>query len=177
MAEVKRMRIDQAVSTPESEFLQLVESEARWLNMRRLAEKPGDPPADQQDILMEAETDYLANARCAAGAYRRRFGDLALPNLPLRNLNQVKAYCEALRTACQVLQQHGQQAVVLGNALGLARHTLRTVSASAVGEERGPRTVAEAAAMQPVETEAVLEQWGSLIEACQRQVADGLSSE
>src|SRR5438132_8090554 len=112
MAEVKRARVDQMASSAEWELLGLIECEARWENMNHLSKQATPLSSRDEELLAEARADYLAGARCAAGAYRRRYGDTFLPNLPLQTLEQVREYCLALRSLCSIARQSGQERAV-----------------------------------------------------------------
>jgi hypothetical protein len=166
MAEVKRARVDQTAGSVEWEFLALIECEARWENLRYLSGQIPAQSPQEQEVLDEARADYLANARCAAGAYRRRFGELFLPNLPLQTLEQLREYCLAVRSLCLFARQNGQGRASVGDILVLARRSLAALGGLKNPFEPMPGSIQQAAQIPPLELDAVMGQFDEIVAAC-----------
>jgi hypothetical protein len=165
MAEVKRARVDQMATSAEWEFLGLIECEARWENMHHLSGQAAAGSPQQQELLDEARADYLAGARCAAGAYRRRFGELFVPNLPLQTLEQLKEYCLAVRSLCVIAQQSGQDRAAAGNILGLARRALAALGGPQA-QEAAPASIEQAANLPALELPVLIQHLDEIVIAC-----------
>jgi hypothetical protein len=166
MAEVKRARVDQMAASAEWELLGLMECEARWENLHYLSGEAAARSPEQQELLDEARADYLANARCAAGAYRRRYGELFVPNLPLQTLDQLKEYCLAVRSLCVFAQQNGQDRARAGNILALARRSLAALGGQGSSAGQPPASMEEVAQMPPLELASLVQQLDEIVAAC-----------